>query len=203
MIIVNSIIGELKPPWVEFTHSAVDAVDRLSYTFSSVPIGDASPRRTIILATMAGGWDTCTVGGVALTERVVSGYVSLWTGVVPTGTTATIAFSRSSVLATSGRIFVWAAYNLDSSTPTDTAIMSGTALSPQSIDVDARGIIVAAAATNGNATWTSISEDGEVSSEGVNMSGASTTSQSGGTVSIGLSQTGSPGVPSAVIASFR
>lgn len=187
------------------TDSPVDATPGLStYTFTSASIGTASTGRVIIVG--VGGSNvtvaaititSVTIGGVSATEisdnRSGQSYCGLYSLQVDTGTTADIVVTWSGVMSACG-IGVWAAYNLLSSTPTDTGTDSASDPLNTTIDVSAGGVVVAytenyAGSTPSN-VWTGVTEDFDKVIRAAafagqsGASGAFTTSQTGLTIDV-------------------
>lgn len=122
------------------------------YTFTGMSIGAAHPTRQVFVATYYDVATAVTVNGIAASVVVSAGSNTfrLWRAAVPTGTTASIVVTSG----TSGRelISVWAAYNLQSTTPYDTASYTAAANATThttSINTKSGGILIATAAAIG------------------------------------------------------
>lgn len=113
-----------------------------SFSFSGSAIGSPDTGRVIVLTVNYWEFDTSvalnsvTVGGVSLTQRSVVfgtyygasgslGYAAIWSGVVPTGSTATITLNFARTIERGCDIGVWAIYNANSATPVSTITTSG------------------------------------------------------------------------------
>ena len=160
---------------VEYQGAGNDGANRSSYTFNGVSLGDAVSRKHIIVAFWCGsllgtpgadGPDACTINGVAATlvEGVGSTTTRIWIAACNTDTSGTVVVSRSAGSGMSiGHIDVWAAYDLKSATPIDTALGGFTGPATGSLDTQGGGIAVAAAsATNASAltfAWTGLLVD--------------------------------------------
>lgn len=188
------------PPSIEyitnqqFGNSGTPAFN--SRTFTNVPIGDESPDRIIILCVggqvSSSGWSpsamSASVGGTSLTRRVSVGpnrSSTLFSGVIPTGTTASITVADSAGTGFAAGyvcIAVYAAYNCLSATPVDTAGATATGTQNLTLSGPSNGVFVGfvhnAAASTPSYNWVGLSQDFQASSAygtGVNMylSGAS------------------------------
>lgn len=152
-----------------YQHKAVDATDASSYSFASVPIGTASATRRVVVAvalrqSTPAAPSAVTIGGVTAT---MDGYksdgaavtISLWSAVVPTGTTATVAITCS---GSSCGIGVWELSHGAAVGQVDAA--SAATLSPPALTTQANDFCIAAisfragANTTGNVAWTGINE---------------------------------------------
>lgn len=104
-----------------------------SFTFSGSSIGSPDTDRVIALTVNYWEYDTSvqlnsvTVGGVSLTQVVGNfgtyygasgslGYAAIWSGVVPTGSTANIVLQFSRTIERGCDIGVWAIYNASGAT---------------------------------------------------------------------------------------
>lgn len=205
MIIVNSVTGDRPPAEVVTTDNVHDASNLVTYTFSGVSIGTAAASRRVVVAThglSTASLGTVTVGGVSATRfyhETTTG-IGLWIADVTTGTTATVVVTNGGGL-TAGHcsIGVFALYWLRGTTPTDTEYMDGARGSPQSINVDARGVALGFAVATTDISWTGLAEDSQVTGSGLFMSAASV--ESGTTQSLSVGCTGTSRV--AAMASFR
>ena len=173
------IIGGSKPTAYTFVASTLDSSDpNASSVTINVAWGDAAStggyrtRHLIIGIATVGGPGTIsgvTVGGVAATEvvnapfdDVPDGTSSIWIVSLPTGTSGDVVVSGSDLDAV--WLSVWAAYNLNSATATDTASDIGATAGPSdlSVDVLAGGAVFAIAvrgAAGQTLTWTGVTED--------------------------------------------
>lgn len=101
-------IADSAKPWtgaptatIEFTASTFNANNQTNYTFSNVAIGSAISTRVVgvvVYTTQANGINSVTIGGVSATRATghnIGGgqEIAIYSAVVPTGTTATIAIS--------------------------------------------------------------------------------------------------------------
>ncbi len=149
-MVMCTMIGSALPS-VDWTDSdgTTTAADP-THTFSGVAIGAAHGTRQVFVATYYDPSTAVTVGGVTASSvvTVTGNFLRLWRASVPTGTTASVVVTRSG----SGRlaIQVWAAYNLRSTTPHDTASYEagGAATShTTTINTANKGILIAASGT--------------------------------------------------------
>lgn len=174
MMIAGGIIGGSKPATVVFTDDAVDHDNRNAYSFT-VDIGTAHPSRRVIFAvgTFTGLGTTVsgiTFNGSSVTPIITEAQLRLCIVDAPTGATATISVTYSGGEANGTAVMVWAAYNLKSSTPVDTAqntLSIGTAAADLSVNTKSGGVAVGAtwSGANGtNQTWAGLTEDFENSS---------------------------------------
>ena len=171
-------------PSISFRTSAASSSDLTTYTFSSQNIGTAAESRHVIVSvsSLADGLgstsiSSITIGGVAATVVVSQasgdgGFAGLAIAAVPTGTTADVVVTMSNL---QGRMAVgiWAAYDLASATPVDTAASTADPAS-LNVDVQAGDVLVAAIYnnTNATATWTGATERFDDLVEGAEYSGA-------------------------------
>jgi len=179
-----------------------------SKTFSSVPIGNATYDRMVVVCVKGdggGGQPTSvTVGGISATSivAVASGpqYNSIWAAIVPTGTTANIVVNRSNDPDRQG-ISVYAVYGKTSVTASATA---SDIVNPytQSITIPSRGVAIGCGLTGngtGSSSWTNLTEDYDAA--GPIFSSGSATSMAGATLSVTFTPTAS-GDPSMTLASW-
>jgi hypothetical protein len=167
---------------ITFTDSSVDGTAGPAYTFSSQAIGTAAASRRIIVGAFgrsnaAVTLTSITVGGVTATVVASAtdndGIVFLRSDLAivdfPAGTSASIVVTYSSAGSLArASIGVWAAYDLLSATPTDTANNNSDPMSA-AIDVSAGGIIVGFATSDATAThtWTNLTERFDEAVEGI------------------------------------
>ena len=154
---------------VTFTASAVDSVDRSTYTYTSQSIGTEAADRIVVVAvtyTTTASISSVTINLVSATQVVAatgSGgqKIELWKASVPTGTSVTIIVVHPGT-SDRGSIGVWAVYGA-SSTTYDTG--SKTAADPLSdtVNIPTGGVVIAAAANNDAGTdtytWTGLDEN--------------------------------------------
>lgn len=146
-----------------WTDSKSSASATSPHSFTSTATGTAAPSREVFVAVYNGVVSAVTVGGISATlVESASSSLTLWRAAVPTGTTATVEVTFT---GGGGRLLisVWAAYNLLSTTPFDTAsyAASSTPASNHSTTIDTAGggILIAAAAAvitsgDGGPSWT-------------------------------------------------
>lgn len=152
MMIAGGIIGG-KPSITFQAMRQIQAANQGSYTFTDVPFGKPLPKRYLIIgaAVVDGVPNAMTVSGVAATRHVTvqedSDTAQIWGVPLPSGEAGTIILSNPSSSMDFGAIYVWSAYNLRSTTPTDTAsstfLLSG--VSDISVNVLGGGMVVALA----------------------------------------------------------
>lgn len=171
-------------PSITFTDSDGSASDLTTYTFTSKSIGTENPTRKVIVSVSSiadalgsTSISSLTVGGISATVAVSQvsgdgGFCGLAIADVPTGTTASVVVTMANLQSRMG-IGVWAAYDLTSSTPTDTATSTA---DPASLNLDLVAGDIAVAAvfnnTNGTATWTGATERFDAIIDGAQYSGA-------------------------------
>ena len=145
-----------------------------TYTFSSQSLGTPDPARYIILGYVGNSSTrtvtaaSSTIGGVTVTKPIEVQDGNRTYGMlianVPTGSTGTIAITWSGLQDRMGLLW-WAAYQLTSVTPTDTAtdvVFTGSDLSGV-LDINTGGVgfgFVATTGTNSNTwSWANLDED--------------------------------------------
>jgi hypothetical protein len=172
--------GGAPPPELSFIGYTFNATQQTTYTFNGVAIGAADPTRRVIVAAYWGdivSHKTITAasinGGSVLPAHVSAvggsfnaGDVAIFSGLVPTGTTANFSFTlNASVASTKFGIGVYRAINEGVATPhavaTDITVAAG-ALS-STINIPASGWVIGAAGGFGDAafnnfTWTGATE---------------------------------------------
>ena len=161
------------PPSLSYRTHAETQAGGISATFTSQDIGTAASNRFVIVAVLAGSTGgsantiaSVTVGGTALTlakSQFDSGNfhaAAIFIGNIPSGTTATIVASLTSGSSSRWGIGVWAAYALNSITPT--ATNGGTSSGTLTLDtnVQAGGIVTGVIFSNsgGTTTWTGLTK---------------------------------------------
>lgn len=184
-------------PTLTYVTTTENDTSLTTYTFTAVNTGTADATRKTIVAISGGDSATdfsiasVTVGGAAATEVIDSANTgsTVQTAIYiidnPSGTTANIVVTLSEAGNGCG-IAVWAAYDLSSSTATDTAtqFQSTAANIVLSLDISAGGVAVGIASTMDNAstgTWTGLTERAEeiVGADDHMFSPADTTSAGG------------------------
>lgn len=187
---VNAVL-----PSISYRTSNSSTTNTSTYTFSGQDIGTAASSRMVVVAAHSRSsasrtLNTVTIGGVSATEAIQlqsgTNQLAIFYASVPTGATGDIVLTYSGTILRAA-IGVWAVYDLQSTTPTDTG--SSTAASPSpNIDVSAYGVMVACSvvqdgSTTRTATWTGVSEqyDNRVETQ-INCSGGDYTA--GGTAEV-------------------
>jgi len=161
-MVMCTVIGSALPS-VDWTDNGGTLTPSIpSHTFSGVDIGTAHSTRQVFVATFLGDVSAVTVGGVSASAvvSVADNSLRLWRAAVPTGTTASVVITLAGDTALI--IQVWAAYNLRSTTPHDTASYPAGSTSTThttTINTADRGILIAAAGAAGPAdvlvsSWT-------------------------------------------------
>lgn len=164
--------------------------------------------------------DTLTVGGNAATR--ITGHApagvftvgqAFWRMRQQTGTSGAIAFGVPSGDIDGGMIAVWAAYNLKSTTATDTAAFAAAAggVSDLSVDVLQGGAVFAVTAASlaatASADWVGVTEDSAYEATASNQSWAASaldvSAASPRTVQVSRQFAGNPVTMSALAVSFR
>lgn len=161
------------PASVAFQACTSDTSDLTTYSFAGAAIGPEGNKTVAVVVTggdpaTAFGVSSMTIGGVSATELVDFEGVGRLTNTAiyalgsVTGTTATISVTWSEAI-TEMQICVFALYDLNSATPTNTVsgfTTGGAALSLDS-NVDALGVVVggcSTAAASQTHTWTGLTE---------------------------------------------
>lgn len=225
MPIIISPFGFAPPlPSKSFQATTFDGTALTTYTFASQAIGSASSTRRVIVAValIADAIRTIssvTIGGVSAsaivtddTTNFFSYRLSLYIADVPTGSTASVVVTASGGCQ-AATISVWAAYDLNSSTPVDSDA-SPDASPPYdipSLTTQADGFLVAATTFLGDsaasASWTNATERSDLSSSFTGAfagNSAADASTSGSGVSVVVAATaGGFDAGLAVAASFR
>lgn len=216
MMIAGGIIGGAKPATVVFTDDAADPDVDDAYSFT-VDIGTAHPSRRVIFAVGTFTGLGTTVSGIrfngsSVTPIITQAQLRLCIVDAPTGATANIGVTYSGVDANGTAVMVWAAYDLKSSTPVDTAqntLSTGTATADLSVNTKSGGVVVGATwggANGTNQTWTGLTEDFENSSSIDNFCRSAASAnvdhgESPRTITVTSNNTSS--VRRAIVASFR
>jgi hypothetical protein len=187
--ILCGVVGSSSPS-IEYQESSINTSNLSTYTFSSKSFGEVANRSLVIVGvTSADSPSSVTIGGVSATQAADSlgaEQAEIHYAVVPTGTTGTVVVNYSSAASNCG-IHIWAAYNLSSTTPTDTATdtVDGSNLST-TIDVSALGIVVAVSKKENNTTctWTGVTERHDQQAEGTHTCGdyTATVAETGRTI---------------------
>ena len=204
---------------IEFTASVVDAVDRTTYTFSTVAIGTAGANRHVAVSVHASdlsgstGITSVTIGGVGATQVViqagdiagVSFTTAIYIAAVPTGATGDVVVVFAGGRSRCG-IGVWAVYDLLSATAVDTQVKTSVvaAVAFPALATDADGVAIFAVGSGGTTThsWSSATEDFDEAVEaGQSHSGASI-STTGASISETVTASGDT-EQAGVCASFR
>ena len=146
-------------PTLSYVTTTFSTTDQTNYSFAGTSIGAAEGTRRVFVAvhSLQGGISSVTptsvtIGGVSATSHVtiadLNTRVSIWSALVPTGTTATIdvVFSTNQNCV---HIGVWAGYKLSDSSPTGTAQDAASATPSLSVATTGDCIIIAAGSTTG------------------------------------------------------
>ncbi len=189
------------PPFLEFL--AADNKDAsgepspyVTHTYSSVSLGTARSDRRIILSVgyvSSGVLSNVTIGGQSATKCVDvenGGHSEIWIASVPSGTSGAVVLTFSDDTNYTA-IAVYSAKGLVSATPADTAT-DNLGTTDLSLDIPARGILVATAYANsggssGSASWSGATEDFELMLPG---SGGSERLHSGASYTATAAETG-------------
>lgn len=136
--------------------------DATSLTYSSAPLGTATPDRVIVVCVVSNGADTSTVtvGGVSATQLVDGGISEVWAVRYPTGTTANVVATFSSAF-TRAAIFVYSCYNvINEKVPLATKTGSQTRPTDLSSNVVKGSIGIGCSYNNDSTsfTWTGLTE---------------------------------------------
>lgn len=188
------IIGGQGIPTLVYTATDGYNGPNANRTFAGVAIGAVPTKgdRLVIVAVLrssTGVTTSVTIGGVSATQVVAydlsTNHGYLYAAVVNTGTTADIVVN-SDDNTTTLQIGVWAAYDLRSTTATDTDSGGDSVDSdgPQlSATVEGRGIaIMAAWGATAASGWNQLSEDFDETREATRWAGASASDLAAGTV---------------------
>lgn len=150
-------------------------------TYTGVAIGTAAANRTVIVADGFRDAGNCplssmTIGGISAT-RVAQNVnsvtnttiTSIWVAAVPTGTTATIVTVYCASTDSAEGLGVYAAYGLNSSTPTATSGSSSSTAPSLNLNVSAGGMVIAVAWALGQSqpmcSWTGVTSDYDMPSD--------------------------------------
>ena len=164
------------PPTIVYNGFGYASGNRSSHSISGVAIGAADPKRTVIILTSSRGVvgnptvSGLTIGGISATQLTgTETPITYWVANVPTGTTATVAWTTSANTFYSG-VESWAAYNLRDN---DTAVECDSEFSglgnfdiTRSIATENNGVMAlyAQSIAGTNATpysWTNATEDAD------------------------------------------
>ncbi len=207
MILPGAIIGGGTLS-AEFQGTGTNASNLTSYTFAGVNFGNQSTKRYILVAVsnVGGASATVTVDGVSATKIYSALSPEWWLVALPTGTSGDVVVATGGAAATRCSIAVWAVYHLKNLTPTDGDFINGVGnLSPRSIDVEQRGLILAVAdgaSGHTNITWTGITEVADVTIEARQFSAAWAQFSTAQTVSVGCTGNAA-GIPITTIIALR
>lgn len=175
MLILTSLAGfggsiaAQTPPFDVQYHTITSSGSSLtSYTFSSMPIGDAASDRLVVVGVQArvssgqSNVTSVTIGGVAATEIATidpdpgTTTIGLWQAAVPTGTTASVVVSFGGQTQTECGLAVFSIRNMGSTTPSDTVATSGSTRNTHSTTgltvPDGGGAVLFALDTDANST---------------------------------------------------
>lgn len=182
MLAVTQLIGfgvNADPvPTLTYKTVSSSTTNASSYSYSSVAIGAAdTTRRVVVAAVMALGSGgpltaitSATIGGITATVRIfitsddaLGKGVAFFDALVPTGTTATIAYTVDATAARSS-IGVWTITgNADLRLTDAVSSPTGVTLNPQ---LEPDGVLIAACHNGGNITWTNATERFDMNVEG-------------------------------------
>jgi hypothetical protein len=158
-----------------------------SHSFAGIGIGPAHSTRIVVLAIQwqpqvapVGTETGVSIGGVAASQVATSPGLSpgnnircsLYRAAVPTGSTATIAFTTSNT-AQNINIAIWRIVNAASAVPSDTATSNAASDGTRTLTIDAPagGVVIACAGGNSGAFTWSITETYDVNVN-LNFTGA-------------------------------
>lgn len=194
MALVAAIYARPRPS-LSFIGSTFSATDTDPYTFSAQALGLPHPFRTIIVgvhvedAATNFSISSVTVQGLAATQAIATGNTpaikaAIYAVGVKSGWTGDVVVDLSEAVTSCG-ISIWAAYNLDSITPTETG---STALDNTAITLITKpdGFVIAAstnAAAGDTCTWTGVTEQYDANATDIQMTGAHFAPTSGVSVS--------------------
>jgi hypothetical protein len=188
-------------------------------TFSAVNISTASATRYVVavFVTRGGGSGSAsissfTIGGVSATAVVnasasADDRVFMYIAAVPTGTTADVTISGSS-LGSTAALMLWAVYDLNSATATQTGTSTNADPSSASLNISAGGVAIGGGYTipvATSATWTNLTENFDATFDtNRTYSGASAAFASAQTsLSLSCDWASSAGSEAVVFAAFR
>lgn len=168
--IINPYLNSGLIPLLTYRGTYVSTTDAIGYTSSAIAIGDAHANRFVVAGIYGNrsasgappvNIHNVVIGGVSAPTPLVravdesipggifNGECSLWGALVPTGTTATVAWTTDSTAPSEGSFqgacAVWTITDLVSTTPTDTAVSeNGTTASTAGMTIDclANGVII-------------------------------------------------------------
>lgn len=181
------VLGGRRLPKVELVYS-LDTGDNVSqYTFSGANLGAAHHSRLLVVCvasmslTNSGFNGSVTIGGESLTrdvQQVNTGnsenpYSAIFSKAIPAGTSANIVVSFT-VQQRLCVISVYRIVNLRNNVRFDRdPIFQGDGQQEMSINVPEKGIVIGAATTTSNVSWTGLTEDYEKTNDGWGLSSAS------------------------------
>ena len=150
-----------------FQAAPIDATDLSSYSFASQPIGTASGTRRVVVAVSARNASrsvsTLTIGGVSAAQDAVSAaataFCEIWSAVVTTGTTATIAVTISGGTVGGMGLGIWSLTG-GSATGNNSASNVNSATLTQSVTTTAGDVVIGvcsfrASSTGPKCAWNS------------------------------------------------
>lgn len=168
----TGVIGG-KLPSVIYTNShQYQAGPSTTLSFTSVPFGDAATGRLLIawfrvFVSSGNAPHACSIGGVSATlvrnsNATGAAFRQMWCAPLDAGTSGTITLTRNANMS-GGAVVVWAAYDLKSHTPYDTAYGSFAHPITAGVNVQSNGIVVGAVAGGSDASlsWSGLTEDWE------------------------------------------
>lgn len=210
---MGGIVGGANTRVIWQDHRAT-STNQATFTATSVPFGDESPRRWIIVAFRCGNLTgnltaptSCTIGGVAATKifedpvGIALTHRQVWIAHVPTGASGTITVNRAANMT--GQVLnVWAAYDLQSAVEVDAKVSSAANPASVSLTVSAGGIAIAFTdgTSAGPFTWTEPTEDVDSALGTLSYSAASKSKLAAGSLAVSVSGAANHTV---VAASFR
>lgn len=212
-----AMMGGVPRATVSYVGSTANAVGATTFTFTDHATGTPGNRKTIVAVS---GADAATaffisdvqVGAleadVVIETAVESGSLmqaGLYIINNPSGTTATIIVTFSEAVS-SAAVAVWAAYDLDSITPVDTASQFQTSSAAVVLDLDVPGDGFAIALSNCNAnqttTWVGMTERDDTNISAAHSFSAADTATVGAPLSVSSDWAGTADAIG-VAASFR
>lgn len=184
---------------VEWKDHRSSGVNQTTFTANSVPFGDASPRRWIIVSFRCSNLtlnlaapNACTIGGVAATLILQDpagtslSHRQIWIAKVPTGTSGTITVTRAANMT--GQVLnVWAAYDLQSAVAVDTEVSTFADPGSGNLTCQSGGIAIGYAdepTTPPGFTWTGLTEDVDAALGAIGYAAASLSKTAGGSLAI-------------------
>lgn len=169
-----TIDGRPPLPSSTYNDSASSTADLTTYTFNSVSFGSETDRSAVVIAYGFSGsgsrnLSSATIGGQSANIVLNGAGATDGSGLVyatgVTGTSGTVSITMSGACVRMG-ILCWSLYNLNSTTPHDTAsqfgLVSGTASAAITVPTNGVGIGFCAFVTGTTPSWSNATKDVDI-----------------------------------------